>query len=263
MDTLLNINPASVIGILSSGAVAPNHALLSAELGLSTPLLFENASTFVGISARGQVLSASVTFQTALQPLRSGADTGTSDLAAVTARAQGLVDAFNAIQADIARIDRLDSLPLGNVSGAGDFARSLDLQALAAYANTDSTLTRLSQVGIEFEVSPLPGGNSELSVDTEKLAAAFADDAAGTAALLGKAADAFSTVTGSFISRSGSQFASLDALLQTDGGLFQALPQPPGFNLGDILSAIPLDSSDWRYTYAAISEYTMVSQLFR
>lgn len=250
----------ALVGILASQA--PSYALLSAELSLSTPALFNDSSTWVGISAKGQLLSASVVFQSRLQPLRPDSSSVTPDLDKLSANAQNLVDAFNNLQNSIADINARDRLPRGGVVEASDLARSLDLQALASYANGNSALTRLAQIGIEFTASPLPGGSSRLTLDTERLSAAYASDAAGTSTLLGKAAEAFNAVAGNSIRNSGSQYPSLDALMQTGSGLLSSLAQPPGFNLIDFISGLPQDGTNWRQTYAAISEYTMVSQLF-
>jgi len=250
----------ALVGVLASQA--PSYGLLSAELSLSTPALFNNSTTWVGISARGQLLSASVAFQSRLQPLRPDSTAATPDLETLTANAQSLVDAFNSLQNSIADINALDRLPRGGVTEASDLARSLDLQALASYANGDSALNRLAQIGIEFTASPLPGGSGRLTLDTERLSAAYASDAAGSSALLGKAAESLYAVTGNSIRNSGSQYPSLDALMQTGGGLLSSLAQPPGFNLLDYISSLPQGNTNWRQTYAAISEYTMVSQLF-
>jgi hypothetical protein len=266
MDSIFGFNPnASVAGILANPAVTPSYALLSSELSLSTPALFGYSSTVVGISARGQLLSASVAFQTALRPLRAGIEEGSVDLAGLTTRAQGLVDAFNTLQGTVAAIENQNNLPAGGVTGAGDLALSLDAQALARYANGDSALNRLAQLGIEFQPELLPGSGSRLSLDTERLAAAFADDAQGANALLAGAADAFSQVAGSFISRSGSQFPSLQSLLQTSFGddLLTGLPQVQTANLYQLLGSQPQDGSiNWRLVYAALTEYSLVSQLY-
>lgn len=266
MDPLLNVYPnASVAGILASPSVTPSYALLSAELSLSAPALFGYSSTVVGISARGQLLSASVTFQNTLRPLRTTTDGETIDLSGLTTRAQGLVDAFNTLQGSIAAIGSQNNLPAGGVSGAADLALSLDAQVLARYANGDSPLTRLSQLGIDLQPELLPGNGSRLNLDTERLEAAFTEDAQGTAALLAGTADALSEVAGSFISRSGSQFPSLDALMQNSFGndLLSGLPQVQTANLQQLLANQPQDGSiNWRQVYAALTEYSLVSQLF-
>jgi hypothetical protein len=267
MDPLLNVYPnASVAGILASPSVTPSYALLSAELSLSTPVLFGQSSTVVGISAKGQLLSASVTFQNAMGPLRATTEGETPALPALTARAQGLVDAFNTLQGTIADLGNLDNLPTGGVTGATDLARSLDAQVLARYTNGDSELTRLTQLGITFQPGLLPGSGSRLSLDTAQLEAAYSDDAAGASALLASAAGTFSEVAGSFIRRSGSQFPSLEALMQTSLGssLLTGLPQAQSFSLYDLLSSQPPSGSgtNWRQAYAAITEYSVISQLF-
>lgn len=267
MDPLLGINPnASVAGILASPAVTPSYALLSAQLSLSTPALFGYSSTMAGISTRGQLLSASVTFQNALRPLISSTTTEeTVDLAEFTTRAQSLVDAFNTLQSSIAVVDKMNLPVSGNITTAGELARSLDAQALASYKNGDAALTDLSQLGIALQPDIFPAGSSRLRLDADKLAAAYTSDPQGAAALLARAADAFSTVAGNFISRSGSQFPSFEAFLQTtsNSDLLAGLPQLQTMSLHDLLASQADKSSiNWRQVYAALTEYSMVSQLF-
>lgn len=266
MDTLLNVYPnASVAGILASPSVTPSYALLSAELSLSTPALFGYASTVVGISARGQLLSASVTFQNALRPLRSDTTEETVDLAGFTSRAQSLVDAFNALQSSIAVVERMNLPSSGSLGTASELARSLDAQALAGHANGDAALTNLSQLGIELQTDIFPAGSSRLTLDADKLEAAFTNDAQGATALLASAADAFDAVAGNFISRSGSQFPSFEAFLQTtsNSDLLAGLPQLQTLNLHDLLGSQAANGTiDWHQVYAALTEYSLVSQLY-
>jgi len=266
MDPLLGINPnASVAGILASPAVTPSYALLSAQLSLSTPALFGYSSTMVGISARGQILSASVTFQNALRPLKSGTTEETVDLAEFTTRAQSLVDAFNTLQSTIAVVDKMNLPSSGSITTASDLSRSLDAQALNSYTNGGATLTDLSQLGIELQPDIFPAGSSRLTLDTDKLEAAFTSDAQSATALLASAADAFSTVAGNFISRSGSQFPSFEAFLQTtsNSDLLAGLPQLQTLSLHDALASQSEDQTiNWQLVYAAITEYSLVSQLY-
>ncbi|HLP97278.1 MAG TPA: flagellar filament capping protein FliD [Sideroxyarcus sp.] len=274
MDPLASINSnASLVGILSSGSTAPTYGLLSSEISLSTPGLFSNASTFVGISARGQLLSAAVAFQNRMQALKPGTATSGggqnfgTDLASLAAEAQSFVDSFNALQERGADINTTPNLPSGGVSGAAELLRSLDTQAQASFANGNSTLNKLAQLGIEFQPSVFPGNGGKLSLDLDKLEAAFNSDAAGAFALLSKAADAFSGVADSFIRESGSQFASVGSLQSSLGfSLFaDSLGNQTQFdsNLSNLLnSGLLTGSPNIRQVFAALNEYTMVSKLF-
>ena len=135
-----------------------------------------------------------------------------------------------------------------------------------SYANGDSSLTQLSQLGITFQAPGFPGTVASLSLDLDTLQAAFESDAAGAASLLSQATSAFSDVAGKFISQSGSQYASLDALLQSssDYSLLFNTPQQQTFNdLFSQLSSHPQSgNTNWGRVYSAMNEYNMVSRLF-
>jgi hypothetical protein len=266
MDSLLGINPnASLVNSLTNKTVSPAYALLASELSLSIPGLFNYSATYAGISAKGQLLSATVTFQDKLQALRPAVADGSADFAELAANTQSLVNAFNTLQRGIADINSLNNLPASGVAGAMDLARTLDMQTLATYANADSALTRLSQLGIRLQPSLLPGGGSTLSLDLGALEAAYASDAKGASALLAKVAGTFSDTAASFIGRSGSQYPSLDALMQTSPGnpLLSNLSQAQtGNSLYSLLANLPQGGgTNWRQAYAVISEYSMVSGL--
>lgn len=267
MDPVTAYTPSSsVAGILASPALTPSYPLLSAELSLSVPALFGSSSTVVGISARGQLLSANVTFQNSLRPLQSRTTTGETDLEALSLRAQTLVDAFNTMQATITDIEAQNRASLGSLTGADDLSSALDTQALANYVNVGSTLSSLSQLGIELQPALYPGGSSRLTLDSTQLEAAFLADAQGANALLSSVAGSFSAASNTFISRSGSQYPSLDALLQTNksNDLFSGLPQLQPMSMSDLLASQSLNNQiNWRLVYSAIMEYTAVSQMFQ
>ncbi|MBI5005591.1 MAG: hypothetical protein HZB95_00550 [Nitrosomonadales bacterium] len=265
MDPLVGINSnLSLASILSSGAITPSYDLLAAELSLSTPGLFSYSSTFVGISAQGRLLSAAVTFQDELQSLQPGTATNYASLAAKT---ESFVDIFNTLQSTVASINNTGNLPLGGVNGASDLVRSIDTQVQASYANGDSTLTDLSQLGIGLQPALLPGGSSRLSVDLDTLRAAFDADAAGASALLAKATDALGDVARSFISSSGSQYSSIDALQSALGyspyGSDLFAQTPGGNSLYELISSNPFpQGTNLQQVFSAINEYTLVSRLF-
>lgn len=265
MDPLTGINVnMSLASILSSGALTPTYDLLASELSLSTPGLFSYSSTFVGISARGQLLSATVTFQNRLQSLQPDTATSYADL---TAKAQGFADAFNALQSAVAGIANIPNLPLGGVASASDLVQSINAQVQASYPNGGSALTELAQLGIEFQPSLLPGGSSKLTIDPAALQSAFNADAAGAFSLLSKATDALGEVAMNFISRSGSQYSSVAALQSAFGySLFGSdlFSQPQaGNSLYDLLATQPFpEGTNLQQVFSAINEYTLVSRLF-
>ncbi len=263
MDPISNINPNLYLAsILANDAVTPSYDLLTVELSLSTPGIFNNSSTYVGISTRGQLLSAVVLFQ---NTLRLGA-AAEPDIESLTGTAQRLVDSFNHLQLGVADLSVPNGFPATGITAASSLTQPLNVQAQANYANGDSALTQLSQLGITFQAPVFPGATASLSLDQDTLQAAFESDAAGAAALLSKATSAFSDVAGRFISQSGSQYASLDALLQStsDYSLLFNTPQRQSFDdLFSLISSQPQSGNrNWGSVFSAINEYNLVSQLF-
>jgi hypothetical protein len=273
MDILPGINTnASLVGILSNQGIAPSSDLLASQLSLSTPGLFAYSSTYVGISARGQLLSATVAFQDRLNALQPGTATSGggvnfgTDFASLAAETQSFVDSFNALQRSIVSINSSNGLPPTGITGATDLVQSLNAQAGATFTNGASSLTALSQLGITLQPALVPGSAASLSLDLDQLEAAFDQDAAGAFSLLGRATDAFSELAAGFISRSGSQYASLDALVQSSLGFGLLSGTPQVQDNSALFSLLASQSQDgnthWGRVYAAISEYTLVSNLF-
>ncbi len=266
MDIISGINSdASIVRILGNSAVSPTYNLLNASLGLSFPQLYGYAPTLAQISSRGQMLSAAVTFQNRLRPLQT---TVASDYASFATQAQSLVDAFNTVQSGIAELNRSSALSGATVSSAANLLSSLDVQATASYANGDSALTRLAQLGIAYQPAMLPGGAASLTLDETALQTAYAADPAGASTLLAGVAGAFSSLAGGFISRSGSQYASLDALLQSSGTYsFLDNSLTPSLQVqNNLLSLLATPAAtgrlSWQQVYSAMQEYSMVANLF-
>ncbi len=278
MDPLLGINaytPPPLVGFGTSGAITPSYGLLASELSLATLGMSGNTSTVVGISGLGQLLAAAATFQDKLQALQPGTATSGggqnfgTDFASLAAETQSLVDAINGLQNSVANISGASSQLGGSVAGAAGLTQSLNAQAQASYSNGNSTLTDLSQLGIKFQPSQIPGAGGKLSIDLGKLQSAFNTDATGAFALLAKAANAFSAVAGDFISQSGSQYAFLSVLLQAASGATSfsntLLPQTLTNNSDffNLLSNGQLaGSANMPQLFHAINEYSMVSALF-
>lgn len=265
MDPISSFNPnTSIVNTLTTNAVTPTYGLLSAELSLSIPGIFNNSSTYVGISARGQLLSAAVQFQNTLR-LSIVPDTA-GDLESLLSNARTLVDSFNTLQQRAAAVNDLHELPASGISTSASLTQPLDTRVQATYTNGDSTLTRLSQLGITFQPPRFPGAAASLSLDEAALQTAFASDPTGAASLLSTASGALSDEAGRFISRSGSQYASLDALMQasSDYSLLFNTPQRQTFNdLFSLLSTQPQSgNTNWGRVYSAMNEYNLVSHLF-
>jgi len=202
-------------------------------------------------------------FQNTLRPAPT-TDTA-QDLQNLPLNAQMLADSFNSLQRSVAEINNTNGLPATGISGSAHLIQPLNTQAQASYANGDSALTRLSQLGITFQLPTFPGAAASLSIDQEALQAAFASDPAGAASLLAQAASAFSEVAGKYISQSGSQYASIDALLQSSSDyalLFTAPQQQTYTDLFSLLSTQPQGSTNWGRVYSAVNEYNLVAHLF-
>lgn len=274
MDSLSAVNTsATLAGIVANSAVTPSYNLLASELGLSSPAVPGNASAFVAISGVGQLLSAASAFQNTLQALQPGTPTSGggqnfgTDFASLAAETQSLVNAFNTLQNSIANVNGGALGSEGNTT-ASNLAQTLNTQAQAGYGNGNSTLTGLSQLGITFQPALLPGASSKLSINLSALQSAFNTDNTGAFSLLGKAANAFSEVAGSFISQSSGQYSSLALLAQSPFGtsLFSGglTPEAQANNvLFGLLSGATLAGGiSPQQALAALNEYTLVSSLF-
>lgn len=282
MDPLLGISANTpltpLISIGSNGAVTPSFGLLASELSLSTPTLFGSSSTVVELSGAGQLLSAAATFQEQIQALQPGSATSGggqnfgTDFASLAAETQSFVDAFNNLQSDISNINVTGNLFGGGATIASGLTQSFNAQVQANYSNANSALSNLSQLGIEFQPSPLPGGGGSLSINLSTLQSAFNSDAAGAFSLLSKAASAFGDVAGSYVAQANSQYSALAALAQFSSGVgsFSSLisnsllsqGQSGNFNIANLLSSGSLTGNpNVQQMLIAMNEYAMVSGL--
>ena len=269
MDSLSAITAyPSLYGIGQSSAIAPS--LLASELSLSIPEVPGSASTFVEISGLGQLLSAATTFQDQLRALQPGTATsgggqnfGTG-FASLAAETQSLVDAFNGLQGTITNINGASGLLGSNVTGTSGLTQSLGALAQANYGNGNSSLNNLSQLGITFKPSLIPGGGGSLSIDLGALQSAFNTDATGAFSLLATAANAFAGQAASFVSQAGGQYSALAALAQTSsltGGLLSQT-QSGSLDFGSALLAQSLSGGvSLQQAILAINEYSLVSNL--
>lgn len=226
MDPLLGINANSTLASVSNtSSVNPLVGLLTAGLGYPAPGAFGGSSSVVGLSGLGQLLSAASTFQDSLQSLKPGTATSGggqnfgTDFASLAAEAQSFVDTFNNLQSSITNINGTSNQLGGSVAGATGLAQSLNTQALTTISNGNSTLTRLSQLGIEFTPSSTAGGGGTLSLNLATLQSAFNTEKAGAFSLLSNAASSFGEVAGGFINQSSRQYSTLSALAQSSAGI--------------------------------------------
>jgi len=280
MDPLLGI-AASIppLSIGANGAVAPTSGLLASAVDFLAPGLFGGgASTVVELSGLGQLLSAAATFQDQLASLQPGTATSGggqnfgTDVASLAAEAQSFVDAFNGLQNGIAAINGTGNLLGTGITGATDLTQALDTQVQANVANGESTLTRLSQLGIIFQPAETPGGGSRLSIDLGTLQSAFNADAQGAFSLLSQAANALGDVAGNFVGQAGDQFGTSGAQAQIsivdqllNNNLLTLALSNGGFNLADLLAMEAFTQSNSgisaQQTILALNEFTLVSAL--
>ena len=232
MSDISSVTSATPAGFF---AVSPVRSLLSSPLaGLGTTLSsglggFDNSSTIIELSAVGQALSAAATFQSKLSVLQPGStqsglgqNFGT-DFASLAAEAQSFVDAFNTVQGSLSGLQG----PFGTATSGSltrAFAATLNQQVTAELGSDnlvrgstqDSTLSRLAEIGIDFQ--PASGGDfgagSRLGIDLESLRQAFATDPEGSFSLLSSAVDSFEGLTQGFIAQTSGVSAGLASLSQ-------------------------------------------------
>ena len=261
------------------GTIPQAASLLASELSLSTPALLASPSAIVDLSGRGQLLTAAATFQEQLRFLQPGTATSGhgqnfgNDLASLAAETQSFVDAFNGLQNTVANINGASSQLGGNATDASGLIQSLNTLAQANYANGNSPLSNLSQLGIELKPALVPGGSGSLSIDLNTLKSAFNTDATGAFSLLSKAANAFGDLAGNFVGQAGGQFLSLATLTQsspivaalTDNLTYGLLSQAQtigGLNLSNTLLTESLNGSiSLQQAILATNEYLTVSGL--
>lgn len=189
--------PISSVGLFpTSGlnSLLPVTNPISATAAGSLSFL-TGGSTVVQLSGLGQQLSAVAIFQNRLAVLQPGAtDSGLgrnfgTDFGSLAAETQSFIDTFNSLQGSFNSLTGLfGSFTAG--SPLRRFVTDLNDALVGEFENGDSALTRLADLGIEFEPSPIPGFVGSLSLDLAALRSAFDSDAEGSFALLGHAADA-------------------------------------------------------------------------
>lgn len=272
MDTVSGINASTPLAsLIAASAVNPANSLFAPNTSVLTPGLFDTASTIVDLSAQGQLLSAAVTFQDQLHALQPGTATSGggqnfgTDFASLAAEVQNFVDAFNGLQNTIANINGAGSLLGTNATGASGLVQSLNAETRANFANGNSALTNLAQLGIEFNPSPspLPGGGGSLSVNLGTLQSAFNTSPTGAFSLLTAAANAFNGLAGNFIGQTGSPASLVQSSLGVEL-LANSLLSEAQTN-GDLGSLLAIESltgvSNLQQVILAMNEFNFVAGL--
>lgn len=264
----MGVSSISPVGVFGIGGITPITALLPAVVPQALPV-FDNSSTIVSLSGLGQLLSAVSFFQTnlaALQPGSSNSGIGKNfgnDFGSLAAEAQNFVDTFNNLQSTFNSVQgRFGILPAQAL--AGQFVQALNQQATAAFDNGGSALTKLAQIGINFQASIIPGAGGVLSIDLKALQSAFNTDQAGTFSLLGHAARALGNLASSFAGEAGSVSTNLGTLAQQSLGLFAAGLMGTGVQgTSDLvaLELLSLGNPSQSQQLAALNQYLLVSTL--
>lgn len=184
----------SPVGLFGLGALNPISApLATTQSSLS---FLAGGSTVVELSGLGQLLSAVAIFQNRLAVLQPGStDSGIgqnfgTDFGSLAAEAQSFVESFNGLQGSLNGLTGFFG-GFATSSSITQLASNLNKRVATVFDNGDSALTRLSDLGIEFQPSPIPGFVGSLSIDMKAMKAAFDADPEGSFALLAQAVDSF------------------------------------------------------------------------
>jgi hypothetical protein len=222
---------ATDVAIAPTGSIfAPFAIPLTTDL---TPLLpttvaaealssFFGGSTTVELSGLGQLLSATDIFRSTLANLQPGSATSGlgenfgTDVVSLAAEAQNFVDAFNTMQANLARLAQafgvLSAEPL-----AAQFSQTLNQLVAAPLDSGDSEMTSLEQLGITLQPTPATAGGM-LTIDLGTLQSAFESNPIGTFAALGTAVQLFGDTAASFVSQVGRETVTVASLAQLGSG---------------------------------------------
>lgn len=273
---------ASILPVASGSLFAPLPISSFAGVSSSLPLvaalgLGRTDSSVVELSGSGRLLSAVATFReqlAALRPGQGGSGLGENfgkDLASLAAEAQFFADAFNGLQqATDGAQGAFDAFGGGVL--AGRIAAAQAGQLGASYANGESALTRLDQLGIRFEPARFDPASSafagqRLGIDLATLRSAFASDPEGAFALLGKAADAFAGQADGYLAQAAGvasalgRWSWLEDSLALSGGLTD---NSPAFGLSELLLLGSLgqgDSASLLQRRLALDQFALVSTL--
>ncbi len=273
---------ASILPVASGSLFAPlpisSFAGVSSSLPLVAALGFGRMdSSVVELSGSGRLLSAVATFReqlAALRPGQGGSGLGENfgkDLASLAAEAQYFVDAFNGLQqATDGAQGAFDAFGGGVL--AGRIAAAQAGQLGASYANGESALTRLDQLGIRLEPARFDPASSafagqRLGIDLATLRSAFASDPEGAFTLLGKAADAFAGQADGYLAQAAGvasalgRWSWLEDSLALSGGLTD---NSPAFGLSELLLLGSLgqgDSASLLQRRLALDQFALVSTL--
>ncbi len=273
---------ASILPVASGSLFAPLPISSFAGVSSSLPLvaalgLGRTDSSVVELSGSGRLLSAVATFREQLAALRPGqgesglGESFGKDLASLAAEAQYFVDAFNGLQqATDGAQGAFDAFGGGVL--AGRIAAAQAGQLGASYANGESALTGLDQLGIRFEPArfdPAPSAfaGQRLDIDLATLRGAFASDPEGAFTLLGQAADAFAGQADGYLAQAAGvasalgRWSWLEDSLALSGGLTD---NSPAFGLSELLLLGSLgqgDSASLLQRRLALDQFALVSTL--
>ncbi len=188
-------------GLFGTASVQPVSFLFSPPATIATSNV-----DIVDISGLGQLLSASLLFESDIFNEAAASQDSFSTIAAVTQ----FVEAFNSFL----QSDSLQSPSGGSIGNL--FIQLLNTRAGANSVDGQSIIDSLAEAGINFQPPVSLNGASLLSIDFEALQAAFDADPSGTVALLGQTTRSIGQLATEFTSL----FTQVSILAQDPQSLF-------------------------------------------
>ena len=193
IDLSLNTSPITPFGVASVSPLAFQPSRTEAATAVSPSVA--PASSTVALSGDGQLLSALAVFQDRLELLQTAsADTSP---AAVLSTAEGLVNAFNDLQASTGNLQPLFEALSGD-SAADRLTLALNELATSVTTTDSSSPASLPEIGIVLQLpstadnaASTAGASITLRIEPEVLNAALAADPTATRTLLAQTGQAF------------------------------------------------------------------------
>ncbi len=225
MDASLSVTPT---GFPALAFVTPVTARRSAAGTLPAAVNPDNGSSVVELSDTGTLLSSIFAFEGDLETLRTDASVTPDN---VLGRARGLVDAFNALQENIAALPR-PLLASGETTTASSLSRTLNTLLTDAVVNDSADSGTLGSIGITLRAGASASGTGVvLGIDQDVLARAVATDAPGASAILDR-------TTRSLLDRTALFETQAANALAVEAGL------PPASTVLDVNTDTTLSRSD-------------------
>jgi flagellar hook-associated protein 2 len=160
------------------------------------------------------------------------------DYTQLSSAAQNLVSAFNTLENSINTLTN-NGAALQDDAVTAQLSSSLNQQILTSYDNGSSTLTTLSQIGLQFQLPQNPSQVGSLLLNSNNLQYAYNLDQTGAASLLSLSAQGLLNLSNAYSSAGyGVYPASISQLQQLLSSAATQVPyqNPNPFNLGTLLA---------------------------